>query len=413
MNVPLIDWCRRIIAESDSRAMQLCTEEPHLQTQKLFRNVVFGVLFLHTVLLLPYHAEVWSEHALVTRPAFSSERWQELIHTASLHSAITPWYQLFIWGQLLCLALGLLNVFPRLMTIAAFLLTINLEALNNVILDGGNNLSRLMLFYLIFINTTGKPLKTSWPWLTAVLIAVSNAAVFTAKVQVVLVYASAGLYKVTGHLWQTGMALYYIWQTDSYSHPFVRELILNNAWLSMIGSYGAIAFQLLFPTLIWLPRWRWVMIGTGILFHLGIMLSMALFTFSLFMWSVYVLFFPNAVSLRVLQFWGARPRLRLALPGRELNSAPLGRWLRRLDWRGSLELEVSGSGTALLSTEAGQSIPRGRWVLELCGKLPLGWPLAPLAALFFFVGLGEKLDARLFGVSAANSEGLEVRASSV
>ncbi len=127
-----------------------------------------------------------------------------------------------------------------------------LHVLGNVLIsDGGDNIMRLVLFYLLFANTTAyfsadadaywrrRPLveHTMWYKIKAVL---HNFAVLFCIINLCIMYLTSGLYQVMGEVWHNGTAVYYILQVDEYSHPFFQNLILQNDFLIVLSTYASV-----------------------------------------------------------------------------------------------------------------------------------------------------------------------------
>lgn len=296
---------------------RLAQDNHNPDVKRIVRSALMIYVIYHSSSLLPYHRFVWGD----LMPAYHG-------HTAGgsalvwilTWSRVAAEHGLQLWvvlAQLACAGMALAGVAPRLTVPAVYVLTMNVNAMNPVILDGGNNLSQLLLFYLCFIELGGAGPAGSKR--RALANSVSNCALFVAQLQVVAVYLCAGLYKVNGELWQNGMALFYIFQVDEYTHPLVHDLMLSAPWLSVIGTYFTLAFQLSFPWVVWQRGWpRRLVISAGIMLHTGIALVMGLFAFGMVMCLVYTLFLEQstaqAICARLARVRASLPRLRVRAP---------------------------------------------------------------------------------------------------
>lgn len=402
MDSPFIRHLRQVLFALDRLASRLVEQESRLAVQKLFKNVFYSWLFLHTALLLPFHREVWSRDSLVLRQEFDPSSLFNWVLNLSCHPAVQPWYMAILAGQLLALALAIAGVLPRLMPLLVYLFTMNLNGLTGVILDGGNNLSQLLMFYMIFLNTSGRPVRVrSVPGAMA-LRGLSNMAFLACGLQVATVYTCTALFKLNGDLWQNGMALYYILQTDAYTHPWLYELITSFPYLSMVGSYATLTFQALFPILVWFRRPRPLLLFAGSMIHLGISLGMGLLTFGLIMCISYLIFLEERTCQTILDAFSSRARLQVSINPCSRRIEALWMLLRRLDWRGSLsfrswESRGDGGGEPFLvvidETTGARSFDTealGRiWL-----KLPVGvllLPLFPFFGLLHYLGVAQAL----------------------
>ncbi len=277
-------------------------QERYLHTGKVLRLGIFGWLLLQMILLFPYQQHFWSPEAMVLRRAFDPSSWYDWLFYLIAHPAIQAYYRLFSVALIAVLIAGLSGYRVWLMTLAAWLLNTNLANHANVIQDGGNNLCELLLTYMLFINASGVPWSSKIPGvLRTFLVTLSNGGLLLCRLQVFAVYVSAGVFKLNGELWQHGMALFYILQSQSYTHPVWGRLLVDHAWLATMGTYFAVIFQASFPFLVWPRKTRPVILLCGVMLHLGIAFVMGLLTFGLFMCVSYLAFFPDEWARSLLE----------------------------------------------------------------------------------------------------------------
>lgn len=194
----------------------------------------------------------------------------------------------------------------KVTSILNFIFVWSLMARNHLILDGGDNISRILLVYLIFVNTTAyfsidAYLKDKYGKIETEVAStnfslrnlVHNLAVLACLVQVSIVYITSGLHKIMGELWQSGTALYYILQVEEFSHPFFRDLILSSDVAIVFGSYMAVFVQLTFPFLLFNRYTKYIGMAGIISMHLGIAVVMGLFSFSFIMIANQLLFLSD------------------------------------------------------------------------------------------------------------------------
>ncbi|MCC2252450.1 HTTM domain-containing protein [Virgibacillus sp. AGTR] len=190
----------------------------------------------------------------------------------------------------------------RLTAILNFIFIWSLQHANVLILDGGDNVMRIILFYLLFANTTAffsldgyrRKQKVSSITLSPSLSnAFHNLAVLASIIQVSFMYLTSGMHKIMGEVWQNGTALYYILQVDEYTHPFFKELVISSDFLLLIGAYGAIFAQITYPFLLFNRYTRYIAIFNIIAMHIGIAIVMGLFTFSATMISIQLVLLKN------------------------------------------------------------------------------------------------------------------------
>jgi hypothetical protein len=142
--------------------------------------------------------------------------------------------------------------------------------------DGGDNVTRLVLTYMLFALPHGKEPKRG-----SLAVWLHNVAILAIGLQIGVLYLTSGFLKATGAKWSNGTAMYLISQVEWFSHPGMRS-VFRNAFATTFASYSAMFFQIWFPVAIW-TRLRPMWIAVAILFHLGIALFMGLVCFSLAM----------------------------------------------------------------------------------------------------------------------------------
>lgn len=209
----------------------------------------------------------------------------------------------------------LLGRVTRLATLVALVTYWLLGMRNEALGDGGDNLIRILLFYMLLLLPADAPhlpgVRTR-TWL-------HNIGVLAVTLQVMVVYTVAGLSKVMGELWTNGTAMYYIAQVDWFTTPYFRELF-KNVWLAPLAAYGTLAYQLSFPFLA-LSRYRLPLFAVGIGFHLGIAVMMGLVTFSAIMVTLELFLIADRdyVRLRRALLGGRAWVLRRFAPVREVQ----------------------------------------------------------------------------------------------
>ncbi len=174
-------------------------------------------------------------------------------------------------------ALGLVFGYrTRLATLVALVPFFMLEQRLPEIGDGGDNIARLTLIYLLFALPVGARYERK-----SLSVFVHNVAVVAILVQLCILYETSGMYKVMGDKWTSGTALYYISQVEWFSHPAVREMFKDPV-ITTTSTYLPMIFLIFFPMAIF-TRFRKLWIAIGVCFHLGIALTMGLVTFAMVM----------------------------------------------------------------------------------------------------------------------------------
>lgn len=111
------------------------------------------------------------------------------------------------------------------------------------------------------------------------------------QIHLCLIYASAGLAKLQGAPWWDGSAVGMLLGNSEF-RPFDLGFLAEHPRLLELATHATVAFELLYPVLIWIRGWRpWLLAG-AVAMHLGIALAMGLTEFSLVMLAGNLAFLP-------------------------------------------------------------------------------------------------------------------------
>jgi hypothetical protein len=182
-----------------------------------------------------------------------------------------------------------------------------LTAINPLIADQGHNISRILLVYLCFADSSarwsldarrrGSGLDSARN--DTVRNLAHNAAVLATGAQICLAYVLSGLFKLQGAEWRDGSAVYYPLLLPQFRPwPVVADLIAGSGWLVAAATWGTLALQLTFPLLLLQRHLRTAGVAGALLMHAGIAVTMGLPFFSLFMMAGDCVFFRDASFTR-------------------------------------------------------------------------------------------------------------------
>lgn len=185
----------------------------------------------------------------------------------------------------------ILGILPRVSTILFFWFIYSNHWRNPVVLDGGDNIMRVIALYLCFADTGKHFSLLTVPFLrrrsrlarrlwSVPRRLVHNAAVATMLGQVALLYFWSGFEKWMGHKWQDGTAIYYILRVHEFSLPPFSTAIYMNVFLVTMATYATMIFETAFPFLMWVKAARLPLYVGAILLHSGIGVIMGLPLFS-------------------------------------------------------------------------------------------------------------------------------------
>lgn len=122
-------------------------------------------------------------------------------------------------------------------------------------------------------------------------IVLHNVSYYALILQVFILYGYSALAKWYDADWLSGEAVY----LTSKSFHFSRSFIVDNAdsfhFVTVITTYILLAYQSLFPLLVWIKKIKPYFLFMGVIMHLYIAFVMGLFFFGLIMIMTYVLFY--------------------------------------------------------------------------------------------------------------------------
>jgi hypothetical protein len=204
------------------------------------------------------------------------------------------WIAAFFWVFLVCVLLLTLGLWTRVMSVVVFLCLTSIDQRNLLILHGGDTFLRCAGFFLMFAPAgaafsldrliairRGKQdpkIQPRAPWAQRII-----------QFELALLYLTSFFWKLKGHTWLNGTALYYVIHLHSIARFPLPRWIQSTAMLRA-GSWFTLALELSLGTLIWSRRFRYPLLLVGLLFHLSIEYS---FNLPLFEWDVltgYILF---------------------------------------------------------------------------------------------------------------------------
>ena len=149
---------------------------------------------------------------------------------------------------------------------------------NNLIWEGGDVLLRLTLFLMLFM-----PLGARWSLDSKKAVPRMTAPIWPLRLlqlqQSILYFSSVGQ-KLRGEDWLSGHALYYASKLDDFSGRILTiRLSADYLWIYQTLTWLTLAIEILLIWAVWVPSLRRKTVIIGVLFHLGLEVSMNLFMF--------------------------------------------------------------------------------------------------------------------------------------
>ncbi|MEU3463359.1 HTTM domain-containing protein [Streptomyces sp. NPDC006733] len=121
-----------------------------------------------------------------------------------------------------------------------------------------------------------------------------NGAMLVIVVEVCLIYATAGWYKIQGSRWQDGTALYYPLHLDDFTPwPALSHTLAGAGLIVMAITYGTVIVQVAFPFTLFNRRVKNALLVAMIIEHASIAIVLGLPFFSLAMIAADAVFLPT------------------------------------------------------------------------------------------------------------------------
>jgi hypothetical protein len=192
---------------------------------------------------------------------------------------------------LVFMAIGLLT---PISVIVSFITLRSIINRNPIICNGGDNVARIMCFFLIFSSSghaysldehffyssteTGNDYLMQSPW-----------AVRLMQIQISVIYLYTAYWKLKGHTYRNGTAMYYVMENHTYRRFPLGKILLSTPFVQLL-TWGALVIEFSLGALIWIQDLRYAMIFMGCLLHLTIEYILNVHLFGWYMMASLLLF---------------------------------------------------------------------------------------------------------------------------
>lgn len=268
----------------------------------MFR-IAFALLLLKDAIYhLPLARLFYSDEGILPRQtllALARDNRFSLMDAFATGWMATGFFMVWI-GVLLCLLVGYRT---RWATIINFLLILSVHERNIYLLNGADNVMRVLSFWMMFLpvgcafslDAMAAIRKPSEGSEDRGPVPVFAFPLRMAQIQVALIYVFALLLKLPGGSWVEGTAMHYALQIEPLTLMPARWLMVASpAWLLSVLGWSALIFEGAFVFLVFSPvlqpELRQIGLAIGCLFHMGIAVMFAIPNFSWVMLISYLLF---------------------------------------------------------------------------------------------------------------------------
>jgi hypothetical protein len=156
-----------------------------------------------------------------------------------------------------------------------------LSEINYLYSNGGDNILLFVSLYMIFVDSYNhlalNPTEKKSNTLTNYL---SNLGAYAIMIHLCVIYFVSSMHKIHADVWFNGVATYYIMNLERYNSP-INQYFFKNGFVIGLTTYFTIAFELLFPILVWNKNLRKICLVAGLFMHLGIYFTMMIYDFEI------------------------------------------------------------------------------------------------------------------------------------
>ncbi len=252
--------------------------QPNYRALKIFR-IVFG-----TLALLHFLAEIPNYSLRFTHMGLYDTEFINHFGNFKNHflMAVPEWSIFWVYTALLTALIFLISgVGGRFSAIAAFLLHLCLKQNSGFYAVGFEILIPHCLLYLALSGTERSSSQFQKD--------LASVGVRLFQIQICIIYLYSFKHKMEFESWRSGEALWLVVQ-NKHSVPLAVSSLIGTPPVLKIISYLVLWSQLVFPFMIWIKKLRPIVLGLGVLFHLGTIFFLFLPFVGLGMISTYVFF---------------------------------------------------------------------------------------------------------------------------
>lgn len=188
--------------------------------------------------------------------------------------------------------------------LTAFILYVCIEILQSfcpTILNGGDNLLKFIMLYMIFIDSYNyfATKKTSIILKPTFFNFTSNIAGYSICIHLCLVYFISAIHKIHADVWFNGIATYYTLSLERFRGTSFNINLAKNGFFVTLSTYGTILIELFYPVLIWIEKTRKIILVFAVILHIFIYILMMIYDFQIVFIFVQGFFIKNHEWLKL------------------------------------------------------------------------------------------------------------------
>lgn len=262
----------------------------------LFRIVFACIMLIDAFFVLAHAREYLGPDGLIE---YDRYRQRNVGRALSLFFYLPPTMRSVHWVlglHIVSIIFLLIGLFTPLSALIAFVTLRSIVNRNPEVCNGGDNVARIMCFFLIFA-PTGKAYSLDALLFhpAAHILAQAPWALRLMQIQVSVIYINAAYWKLRGVTYRNGTAIYYSTISEFYRRFSVPRLFLRKPIVHTL-TWGTLALEFSLGSAIWVQEFRAPLVALGIAFHLVIELVLNVHLFGWYMIACLMLFIdPNQI----------------------------------------------------------------------------------------------------------------------
>ncbi len=272
---------------------------------KWFRWAVGIVSFINMVILIPlWFNDVYLNEAILPYPGHGL--WFRATHFLIGSTYIV---HLFFLGLNFLASLLLISGKSRILACLILIYTgHNILNFCYPFLNMSQYLLLALTTYLLFMDEKADERKGAFGVVSRGL---TNTFYIICWAQVLAAYIFPFFFKIQGEMWLNGTALGTILSIPEFSRNFILGFAHPDHWLFMLLTWATLLYQVAFPILIWWKKAKPYLLVVGVMFNLGIAITMGLVDIAVVMIAAYAILLDEA-TIEKMKSWVPVFRRRIA-----------------------------------------------------------------------------------------------------
>jgi len=206
-------------------------------------------------------------------------------------------FNLFMFCYIIIILLYFFGIGKHFTAIVLFLFFEIIQRMCHMVLNGGDNLLKFIMLYMIFIDSykyfTITKIKYNNSIIRYLSNALSNLGGLSVCIHICFAYFLSGWHKVHSDVWFNGVATYYTLSLERFKGTPFNDFLARNGVFVTISTYFTMLVEIYYPVLIWFKKTKKAISICAISMHIGIYVFMMIYDFQIAFIMAQGFFFSN------------------------------------------------------------------------------------------------------------------------